>query len=78
MIHAGDHGTTFGGGPVTTAVALKVWETVSAPGFLPHVREMGELLRAGTGGAEVDASPDGRESCGAAGSCRASNTPAAR
>ena len=47
VIHASDHGTTFGGGPVTTAVALKVWKTVNAPGFLPHVREMGKLLREG-------------------------------
>jgi acetylornithine/N-succinyldiaminopimelate aminotransferase len=47
IIHPGDHGTTFGGGPVTTAVALKVWETVNAPGFLPRVREMGRLLREG-------------------------------
>jgi len=47
LIHAGDHGTTFGGGPVTTAVAMKVWETVNAPGFLAHVREMGKVLRSG-------------------------------
>ncbi len=50
VIHAGDHGTTFGGGPVTTAVALKVWKTVNAPGFLPHVGEMGKLLRQGLEG----------------------------
>ena len=47
QIHLGDHGTTFGGGPVTTAVAMKVWQTVSAPGFLPHVKAMGEVLRTG-------------------------------
>jgi acetylornithine/N-succinyldiaminopimelate aminotransferase len=50
VIHAGDHGTTFGGGPVTTAVAMKVWETVCAPGFLAHVREMGNVLRQGLEG----------------------------
>ncbi len=44
LIHHSDHGTTFGGGPVTTAVALKVWETVSQPGFLDRVREAGEFL----------------------------------
>jgi acetylornithine/N-succinyldiaminopimelate aminotransferase len=44
VIHQSDHGTTFGGGPVTTAVALKVWETVSQPGFLARVRESGDYL----------------------------------
>jgi len=44
LIHHGDHGTTFGGGPVTTAVALKVWETVRQPGFLAQVRESGDFL----------------------------------
>ena len=47
VIHASDHGTTFGGGPVTTAVAKKVWDTVSAPGFISHVKEMGEVLEKG-------------------------------
>lgn len=47
VIHLGDHGTTFGGGPVTTAVALKVWETVSQPAFLARVKESGELLSKG-------------------------------
>jgi len=47
LIHLGDHGTTFGGGPVTTAVAGKVWETVSRPEFIRHVRDMGELLLKG-------------------------------
>jgi acetylornithine/N-succinyldiaminopimelate aminotransferase len=53
LIHVGDHGTTFGGGPVTTAVALKVWETVTAPGFLPHVRAMGDALRKGLEGLQA-------------------------
>jgi len=47
LIHQGDHGTTFGGGPVTTAVAARVWEIVSAPGFISRVRDMGELLKQG-------------------------------
>ena len=47
LIHQGDHGTTFGGGPVTTAVAARVWTTVSAPRFISRVRETGELLRQG-------------------------------
>jgi acetylornithine/N-succinyldiaminopimelate aminotransferase len=45
LIHAGEHGTTFGGGPVTTAVAAKVWELVSEPGFIQRVRQRGEFLR---------------------------------
>jgi acetylornithine/N-succinyldiaminopimelate aminotransferase len=47
LIHLGDHGTTFGGGPVTTAVAGKVWEKVSRPEFVERVRETGEQLRKG-------------------------------
>jgi acetylornithine/N-succinyldiaminopimelate aminotransferase len=50
LIHPSDHGTTFGGGPVTTAVALKVWETVCDPGFIPRVRELGECLLKGLEG----------------------------
>ena len=50
VIHQSDHGTTFGGGPVTTAVALKVWETVSQPGFLGKVRESGDYLSLGLEG----------------------------
>lgn len=47
QIHASDHGTTFGGGPVTTAVAKKVWDAVSAPAFISHVKEMGTVLERG-------------------------------
>jgi len=47
VIHASDHGTTFGGGPVTTAVAKKVWDAVSAPTFIRHVAEMGQVLQQG-------------------------------
>jgi acetylornithine/N-succinyldiaminopimelate aminotransferase len=47
LIHLGDHGTTFGGGPVTTAVANRVWEVVSEPSFIAHVREMGDALGQG-------------------------------
>jgi acetylornithine/N-succinyldiaminopimelate aminotransferase len=45
ILHPGDHGTTFGGGPVTTAVAGRVWEIISDPGFLKGVRRRGEALR---------------------------------
>jgi acetylornithine/N-succinyldiaminopimelate aminotransferase len=45
LIHFGDHGTTFGGGPVTTAVASRVWDILSDPQFLAEVREKGVHLR---------------------------------
>lgn len=44
LLRVGDHGTTFGGGPVTTAVASYLWDTVSSPEFLKEVREKGEFL----------------------------------
>ena len=37
----GDHGTTFGGGPFVTSVALHVLDRLSDPGMLKHVRETG-------------------------------------
>jgi len=46
LIHAGEHGTTFGGGPVTTAVAAHVWKLMSRPAFISGVRARGQLLRA--------------------------------
>ncbi len=45
ILHPGDHGTTFGGGPVTTAVAAKVWAIISDPAFLEGVRRRGKALR---------------------------------
>jgi acetylornithine/N-succinyldiaminopimelate aminotransferase len=43
----GDQGGTFTGHPLLTAVGLAVFEELSQPGFLAHVRAMGELLKAG-------------------------------
>jgi predicted acetylornithine/succinylornithine family transaminase len=43
-IEAGDHGSTFGGGPVVAAAAKVVLRRVSDPGMLAHVTEMGSLL----------------------------------
>lgn len=40
----GMHGTTFGGGPLVTRVALAVLDTVAAPAFLARVRELGRHL----------------------------------
>ena len=44
ILKVGDHGSTFGGGPVTTAVASLLWDTVSKPEFLAAVREKGDYL----------------------------------
>ncbi len=43
-IQPGDHGTTFGGGPLVSAVARAVVDTVAAPDFLEEVQEKGQLL----------------------------------
>lgn len=40
VIHPGDHGTTFGGGPLVTAVAEVVLRRISAPPFLAHIQAM--------------------------------------
>lgn len=44
LLHPGDHGTTFGGGPVTCAVALDVLKQIGSDGFLESVKEKGEYL----------------------------------
>ena len=41
----GTHGSTFGGNPLAMAVGAAVIETIAAPGFLDHVREMGLYLK---------------------------------
>jgi predicted acetylornithine/succinylornithine family transaminase len=43
-LRPGDHGTTFGGGPLVASAALAVLETMAQPAFLSGVRERGELL----------------------------------
>jgi acetylornithine/succinyldiaminopimelate/putrescine aminotransferase len=40
-VKAGDHGTTFGGGPFVASVALHVFERLSDPKLLDHVRTTG-------------------------------------
>ncbi|MDZ7724470.1 MAG: aspartate aminotransferase family protein [candidate division KSB1 bacterium] len=44
-IEPGDHGTTFGGGPLVSAVARDVLERIAAPGFLQQVRENGAYFQ---------------------------------
>jgi acetylornithine/N-succinyldiaminopimelate aminotransferase len=43
-IQPGDHGTTFGGGPLVSAVALHVLDRLSDPSLLESVRENGAWL----------------------------------
>jgi len=40
----GNHGTTFGGGPLVCAAALATLEVIEKDGLLDHSRRMGELL----------------------------------
>jgi acetylornithine/succinyldiaminopimelate/putrescine aminotransferase len=40
----GDHGTTFGGGPLVASVAAHVVERLADPALLEHVSEQGEWL----------------------------------
>jgi acetylornithine/N-succinyldiaminopimelate aminotransferase len=44
LLHPGDHGTTFGGGPVTTAVGGAVVRTISDPAFMARVAERSAQL----------------------------------
>jgi predicted acetylornithine/succinylornithine family transaminase len=43
-MNAGDHGTTFGGGPFVASVALHVLERVADPSLLAHVHSEGEWI----------------------------------
>lgn len=43
-IHPGEHGTTFGGGPLVTAVAQVVFQRIADPAFLARVREISDYL----------------------------------
>ncbi len=46
VVDLGEHGTTFGGGPVTTAVGLHVWKILSDEGFIAQVARKGQHLTA--------------------------------
>ncbi|MEA3002115.1 MAG: acetylornithine/N-succinyldiaminopimelate aminotransferase [Sphingomonadales bacterium] len=41
----GTHGSTFGGNPLAMAAGQAVFDVILEPGFLDHVRAMGERLR---------------------------------
>ncbi|MGI9256263.1 MAG: aspartate aminotransferase family protein [Salinispira sp.] len=42
LLTPGDHGSTFGGGPVSCVVANAVWDIINAPEFLSTVRSTAE------------------------------------
>jgi acetylornithine/N-succinyldiaminopimelate aminotransferase len=44
VFEPGDHGSTFGGGPLACAVGLAVLRTIEEEGLVGHAAEMGELL----------------------------------
>lgn len=45
-IHAGMHGTTFGGGPLACAVAIAVIDAIESEGLLKHAAEVGDYFQA--------------------------------
>lgn len=47
LLTAGQHGSTFGGNPVSAAAALAVLDTIERDGLLESVRTVGERLAAG-------------------------------
>jgi acetylornithine/N-succinyldiaminopimelate aminotransferase len=47
LLQPGNHGTTFGGNPVSSAAALAVIATIEADGLLEHTVTIGDQLRRG-------------------------------
>jgi acetylornithine/N-succinyldiaminopimelate aminotransferase len=47
VLEAGDHGSTFAGGPIPCAGALAVFDVIEEPGFLDSVRAKGDRLLRG-------------------------------
>jgi acetylornithine/N-succinyldiaminopimelate aminotransferase len=45
VMHAGMHGTTFGGGPLACAVGIAVIDTIDKEGLLAHVTEVGDYFQ---------------------------------
>ena len=55
LLQPGNHGTTFGGNPVSAAAALAVIDTIEAEGLLDNALKRGEQIRTG-----LDEQVDGR------------------
>jgi acetylornithine/N-succinyldiaminopimelate aminotransferase len=47
VLEAGDHGSTFGGGPLVAAASLAAFDLIDDPELLRRVRELGGRLREG-------------------------------
>jgi acetylornithine/N-succinyldiaminopimelate aminotransferase len=45
VMHAGMHGTTFGGGPLACAVAIAVIDAIEKDGLLAHVTKTGDYFQ---------------------------------
>ena len=43
----GNHGTTFGGGPLVSVAALTTLDVIEKDGLLDHARRMGEVIKGG-------------------------------
>jgi acetylornithine aminotransferase len=43
----GNHGTTFGGGPLVSVAALTTLDVIEKDGLLDHARRMGEVVKGG-------------------------------
>lgn len=53
LLAPGNHGTTFGGNPVSAAAALAVIDTIEKEGLLENAREVGAQLRSGLADSRV-------------------------
>jgi acetylornithine/N-succinyldiaminopimelate aminotransferase len=49
VMHAGMHGTTFGGGPLACAVGIAVIDAIEKDGLLAHATEVGDYFKARLG-----------------------------
>ncbi|HVZ49574.1 MAG TPA: acetylornithine/succinylornithine family transaminase [Gemmatimonadaceae bacterium] len=54
VMQPGDHGTTFGGGPFVSSVALHILDRISAPELLANVRQRGAEISAALYGMQRD------------------------